>query len=325
MAEPDVARSAAPAVPLTRRASLNVAAFGLDFGVKTAVGLLVTPLLVGRLGTTLFGAWEMLDRLAGYVATVGGRPSEALRLLVANRPTIADPAAPRRAGGVAGAQVALAALSALCFWWLARTYVVWFGARRPARAETRSLASFAAWLAGGDLIAKLLLGSDVLILGTLLSPAAVTTYVLTAYAPRAAVAVHGSAVGAAMPGLAGLIGEGQYERAALARGDLMILTWLFATAVGTTILLWNRSFVALWVGAEHYGGAVGGLLIGWIAVQTAFIPAAAFIIDAALRAWLRVLIAAVTAVVTITLAVALAPALRIARLCLRALPRPLIP
>src|SRR2546426_686897 len=98
MAEPDVARSAAPAVPLTRRASLNVAAFGLDFGVKTAVGLVITPLLVGRLGTTLFGAWEMLDRLAGYVATVGGRPSEALRLLVANRQTIADPAAQRRGG-----------------------------------------------------------------------------------------------------------------------------------------------------------------------------------------------------------------------------------
>ena len=332
MAEPDVARSAAPAVPLTRRASLNVAAFGLDFGVKTAVGLVITPLLVGRLGTALFGTWEMLDRLAGYVASVGGRPSEALRLLVANRQTIADPAAQRRAvggaltaaavygglglAGVAGAQVALAALSALCFWWLARTYVVWFGASRPARAETRSLASLAAWLAGGDLIAKLLLGSDVLILGTLLSPAAVTTYVLTAYAPRPAVAVHGSAVGAAMPGLAGLIGERQYGRAALARGDLMILTWLFATAVGTTILLWNRSFVALWVGAEHYGGAVVDLLIVCIAFQTAFIRADAFIIDAALRSWLRVLIAAVAAVVTITLAVVLTRALGIAGLCL---------
>src|SRR5439155_26937897 len=175
--------------------------------------------------------------------------------------------------GVAGAQVALAAVSALCFWWLARTYVAWFGVSRPARAETRSLASLAAWLAGGDLIAKLLLGSDVLILGTLLSPAAVTTYVLTAYAPRAAVAVHGSAVGAAMPGLAGLIGAGQYGRAALARGDLMVLTWLFATAVGTTILLWNRSFVALWVGREHYGGAVVDLLIVCIAFQTAFVRA----------------------------------------------------
>jgi len=119
-----------------------------------------------------------------------------------------------------------------------------------------------------------------------------------------------------MPGLAGLIGAGQYGRAALARGDLMVLTWLFATAVGTTILLWNRSFVALWVGREHYGGAVVDLLIVCIAFQTAFIRADAFIIDAALRSWLRVLIAAVAAVVTITLAVALTRALGIAGLCL---------
>src|SRR5438094_2867626 len=172
--------------------------------------------------------------------------------------------------GVAGAQVALAAVSALCFWWLARTYVAWFGVSRPARAETRSLARLAAWLAGGDLIAKLLLGSDVLILGTLLSPAAVTTYVLTAYAPRAAVAVHGSAVGAAMPGLAGLIGAGQYGRAALARGDLMVLTWLFATAVGTTILLWNRSFVALCAAGLALGERM--LAPNWL-VWAAAVPA----------------------------------------------------
>src|SRR3989442_15201101 len=98
-----------------------------------------------------------------------------------------------------------------------------------------------------------------------------------------------------MPGLAGLIGEGQYERAALARGDLMILTWLFATAVGTTILLWNRSFVALWVGAEHYGGALGDLLIRCIPFQTAFIPADAFLIDPAFRSWPRGLIPPVAA------------------------------
>src|SRR5439155_47779 len=80
--------------------------------------------------------------------------------------------------------------------------------------------------------------------------------------------------------------------------------------------LWNRSFVALWVGREHYGGAVVDLLIVCIAFQTAFIRADAFIIDAALRSWLRVLIAAVAAVVTITLAVALTRALGIAGLCL---------
>ncbi|PYO79107.1 MAG: hypothetical protein DMD67_03560 [Gemmatimonadetes bacterium] len=326
----------APALPLTRRASLNVVAFALDFGVKTAVGLVVTPLLVERLGAALFGVWEILGRLAGYVAALGGRPADALRLVVANRQagdssqrratgsalvvwllflplaTAASAAfawyAPTLTGapdewrtavrvsagvlfagglvgallsvpesvlygmnlgykrmelqaglnlagglltagavyaglglmGVSGAQVILAALSGLCFWILAKRYVGWFGAARPSRAEVKTQLGLSAWLAGGDLIAKLLLASDVLILGILVSPTIVTTYVLTGYAGRAAAAIHTSAVGAAMPGLGGLIGDRQYERATLVRRELLALTWLFTTAVGVTILRHRR-------------------------------------------------------------------------------------
>src|SRR3989449_6442211 len=100
MAEPLVAATPAPPVPLTRRASLNGIAFALDLGVKTGVGLVLTPLLVDRLGAGLFGVWEMLGRLGGYLAAIGGRPAEALRLVVANRQ--AAPAADhRRALGAA--------------------------------------------------------------------------------------------------------------------------------------------------------------------------------------------------------------------------------
>src|SRR2546421_176397 len=94
MAEPLVAAAPAPPVPLARRASLNGIAFALDLGVKTGVGLVLTPLLVDRLGAGLFGVWEMLGRLGGYLAAIGGRPAEALRLVVANRQ--AAPAANHR-------------------------------------------------------------------------------------------------------------------------------------------------------------------------------------------------------------------------------------
>ena len=406
--------SPAPALPLTRRASLNVVAFGLDFGVKTVIGLVVTPLLVERLGAALFGVWEILGRLAGYVAVAGGEPAEALRLVVANRQTAADQATQRRsmggalivwlgflplavlasallawyaptlsgagpewqasirvaaallfgggilgalsalpeaalhgmnlgykrmelqaalhvvsglltagavyAGlglvGLGGAQIIAAALGGLCFWALARGYVGWFGAVRPTRPEVGKMVNLSAWLSGGDLIAKLLLASDVLILGMMLSPAVVTTYVLTSFAPRAAVAIHGSAVGAAMPGLGGLIGEGQHARASLVRRELLVLTWLFVTTVGATILLWNRSFVALWVGADHHAGTAVELLIVLIAVQTAFIRSDAYIIDAALQSWLRVVISTGAVVVTIAFAIVFTRAWGLPGLCL---------
>src|SRR5438552_3711850 len=301
MAEPLVAATPAPPVPLTRRASLNGIAFALDLGVKTGVGLVLTPLLVDRLGAGLFGVWEMLGRLAGYLAAIGGRPAEALRLVVANRP--AAPAADhRRALG-----------PALVVWFIFPPPAV---VARPARADTRHLLRLSGWLSGGDLISKLLLASDVLILGAVVSPTAVTTYVLTAYAPRAAVTIHGNAMGAAMPGLGGLLGEHQYGRAQLVRRELLALTWLFATAVGTTILLWNRSFLALWVSSNHYAGSDVDLLIVLIAVQTAFIRSDAYIIDAALQSWLRVVISAAAAVLTVSLAIPLTRAFGLTGLCL---------
>jgi O-antigen/teichoic acid export membrane protein len=122
-------------------------------------------------------------------------------------------------------------------------------------------------------------------------------------------------VSAAMPGLGGLIGERQFERARLVRSELMALTWLFATAVGTTLLLWNRSFVSLWVGSASYAGRGVELLIVLIAVQTTFIRADAYIIDAALQSWLRVVISAAAAAVTVTLAVVLTRAFGLVGLC----------
>src|SRR2546423_12788439 len=87
-----------------------------------------------------------------------------------------------------------------------------------------------------------------------------------------------------MPGLGGLIGRGDQERARAVRRELLTLTWLFATTVGVTILCWNRSFLGLWVGQQHYGGPGLDLLIILTAGQTRFFPPPADFIAAAPRA-----------------------------------------
>src|SRR6266851_5740536 len=86
---------------LTRRASLNVVASLLDWGAKVAVGFFVTPVLVGGLGQSLFGVWEMLMRLVGYMYVVDGRPTETLKLIIANQQAVKDPAIQRRHVGSA--------------------------------------------------------------------------------------------------------------------------------------------------------------------------------------------------------------------------------
>src|SRR2546430_16358770 len=182
--------------------------------------------------------------------------------------------------GLGGAQVGVATVTGVLFWVLAQRYVRWFGVARPGRADVMPLLSMSAWLTVGEAVAKLLLACDVIILGWVVSPALVTTYVLTGYAPRTAVGIHVFPAGAAMPGLGGLIGRGEQHRAAAVRHELLTLTWLFATTVGVTVLCWNRSFLGLWVGQQHYGGPWLDLLIVLAAVQTGFLPTPADRIDA---------------------------------------------
>jgi len=404
----------AVAPTLTGRASLNAVQSLLDYAARLGVGLVVTPLLVSRLGRELFGVWEMLNRLIGYMSAADGRPTEALRLVIATKQAAVDPLEHRRAVGsalvvwllfspllaglgavlvwvspvvtkvppalyttvrlasaallvslllgglasvpesvlrgmnlgykrmgfqaglnviggvltagaiyaglglvgVAGAQLVLMGITGVCFWILVKHYVASFGVARPSAQDVRALLGMSAWIAIGEVVAKVALASDVIILGMVVSPALVTTYVLTGYAGRIALGLHVFTTGAAMPGLGGVIGRGEYEWAARLRHEIMNLTWLFVTAVGATILLWNRSFLALWVGPENYAGFWANLLIVIATAQTALVRTDAYVLDATLQPRLRVGVAAIAGVAIVGASIALTPSLGIVGVCL---------
>ncbi|SRR4051812_42909474 len=411
---PEMATPAKPAAPaLTRRASLTAVASLLDYFVKAAVSLVVTPILVSGLGRTMYGIWEMLGRIVGYMTATDGRPTEALRLLISQQQEADDQTKRRSVGaammvwlimlplvavvggilawftpqithapvdqygsvriacafliasflftglasipesvlrgmnlgykrmgfqaslsivagalaalavhegwglpGVGVSQIARAVIIGICYWILVRKYVSWFSVARPTRAAVKSLLSMSVWLSFGELVAKLLLASDVLILGWIISPAAVTTYVLTGYAARTGLGIFVFTAGSAMPGFGGVLGQGQIDRAVKLRRELLTMTWLFVTVVSATILAWNRSFLSLWVGSRNYAGPWVELLIVLVAAQTKFIRMDSYIIDAALRPRGRVMVGVITAVATLALGIVLTRAFGILGLSL---------
>jgi O-antigen/teichoic acid export membrane protein len=206
--------------------------------------------------------------------------------------------------GVAVASVALTAITGLCFLLLVRRQVPWFGADRPRVSEVTALLQMSLWIAVGDAVAKLLLASDVIVLGMVLSPSVVTTYVLTGYAALLSVNLHSLAADAAIPGLAGIIGGRDYSRAGQLRRELLAVSVLFVGSAGSAILAWNRSFIHLWVGGENYAGLWVNLLLVLIAAQTAFIRCDAYLIDAALQPGRRVRVSAAAAVAALALSIA---------------------
>lgn len=406
-----ITSTAAPA--LTSRASLTAAALLFDYVVRLAVGVLLTPVVVSHLGRSLFGVWEMLMRLVGYMTLADGRPMDALRLVLASQQGVADDrakqralataiyvwggflpiaviagaalvwAAPqmahampgeagtirvaaavlvgnflllalvalpeaalfgtnqgyrrigiaaavnligagltvvllRRGGGLVGlasVQIVVTLLTAAVYLGVARRHIAWFALARPQRQEVIAFARFSGWSLAGDSLAKLMLASDVLLLGVLTSAAMVTSYVLTSYAAQAVVGVLTLVLGAAVPGLADVIGRREFARAERLRAELLALAWLAATVVGTLVLLWNRAFIAMWVGADHYAGAAVNALLVVIMLQTVLIRTETSFINAALRPRERVQITSVAALLSCGLAIVLIPSFGIAGLC----------
>ena len=382
---------------LTKKAYLNAAAAALDYAAQFIVVFVVTPLMVTGLGDYFYGVWQILNRLVGYISPAGGRPTQALKWILANRQASTDYELKRRyvgsalavwvlflpllgvlggilawfapfwlhtpselfwqvrattvllfmnlaAGdvaelpravlqgenqgykrmglstllvfvgggltwlalilgmgitGVAAAALASTLLTGLLFVIVARSHTPWLGVARPSSEITRQFLGLSVWFVAWNLIMKLMTASDVVVLGLLHSIESVTSYTLTKYVPETVVAVVATIVFGIIPGLGRSIGAGDRQRTAQVRGEIMALTWLALAGMGSAILLWNRAFLGLWVGADRYAGAIPGLLVVIVACQFVLIRNDASIIDLTLDLRHKVLMGALSATLAI--------------------------
>ena len=204
--------------------------------------------------------------------------------------------------GVATAAVAFTLVTGLFFLWVVKTYTPWFGVTRPRRADTRQLLGLSWWFMGWNLVTNLLLASDVVVLGLLNSVASVTTYSLTKYVPETLIGVIVIIIFGIVPGLGSIIGTGDNERAVRLRDEINSFIWLVATTLGASILIWNRVFITLWVGAEHYSGSLPNLLIVVAAIQLVFIRSDGNIIDLTLHLRQKVLLGFLAVIMSVVAA-----------------------
>jgi O-antigen/teichoic acid export membrane protein len=218
--------------------------------------------------------------------------------------------------GLSAAQIIFTGLTGLLFWVVVKKCVPWFGIARPSRIEVRSFLRISNWWFVWSWITKLMVASDVVILGVVGSAQLVTTYVLTSYAGLSLLSLVTITIGAVTPGLGGVIGQKNYEKAIKLCDELAVTSWLFVTAAGSTILLWNRSFISLWVGPKHYAGFWPNLLIVLVMAQLVFIRNNTYVIDLTLKLRRKVVVGTVSLAVSIGLSAILIPTFGITGLCL---------
>jgi O-antigen/teichoic acid export membrane protein len=185
--------------------------------------------------------------------------------------------------GVGVSMVFQTTISGLFFLWVVHDFAPWYGAAKPRRIEMSEMLGRSWWFLLWNLVTSLLLVSDVVVLGLFGSVSSVTNYTLTKYVPEMLITIIANIVFAITPGLGGIIGSGDIGRAVRLRSEIMTIIWLVVTAAGSTMLLWNRAFLNLWVGASHYTGPIAQLFIIVSVMQLIFIRSDANIIDLTLR------------------------------------------
>jgi O-antigen/teichoic acid export membrane protein len=207
--------------------------------------------------------------------------------------------------GVAAATLATSLLTGAIFLQVVRAYVPWFGVAKPSFETVRRFLGLSSWFLVWNLVMKLIMASDVVILGIFDSAEMVTTYTLTKYVPETIISFVAISVFGIIPGLGGIVGSRDFQRATRVRGEIMIFTWLLVTVLGTTILMWNNTFVHLWVGTGYYAGMLPTLLMILMIIQLVLIRNDAVIIDLTLDLRHKVLIGLLSATLSLGIAWAL--------------------
>jgi len=149
--------------------------------------------------------------------------------------------------------------------------------------------------------------SDKVLLGYLASPVLVAKYVITNYMADMIKSLIMYVISGTLPGLSKLYGTGDLEKLRNIKSLIYTITWIFCIGIGSIGLLFNQSFVHLWVGGDKYAGQLPNLLLIVIVIQYMLLFNDSELIDITLNIRKKVMIGAISAVSSITLIVLLVP------------------
>lgn len=180
-----------------------------------------------------------------------------------------------------------------------KKYIPWLGIKKPSKEMVKRFFSLSWWYLSSEIISNISFSVDVVLIGLFSSVILVPAYTLTKYIPETVITIIAILVVGIIPGLGGIIGQGDLQKASEIRAEIFSLTWLVATVIGTTVLIWNRIFLSLWVGSSRYAGTIPNLLIIIIVTQFVFIRTDGNIIDLTLRIQRKVFFGVISAIVTI--------------------------
>lgn len=174
-------------------------------------------------------------------------------------------------------------LNAVSVLWIANKTVLWFGFEKPEIDKVRKFFEFSIWILLWSFVAKLLLSSELLLIGYLVGAGTVTNYIFGTYIVQLGLAMSLLTGSAITPGLGKLLGSNDTLRSLQSVLIFREIILAMSIVICSFILVFNQSFVTLWVGEKYYMGNAVNALVSLSFFQLALIRCESQIQDLSLR------------------------------------------
>jgi|SRR5690606_30884729 len=194
--------------------------------------------------------------------------------------------------------------------------VPWFGLSKFSFKQSKMFFKTSGWFMAWSGIQMILTNSDKVLLGALASPIFVAQYVITTYLPNTIKDIVTQIIGNTLPGMGKLYGNKEFDKLLSVKRQVFVITWLFCCTIGCIGLIFNHSFVSLWIGEDQYAGQFVNLLLILITIQYMFTYNDGILINISLNVKKKVYYGAVAALITILLSILLIEKMGIIGLCI---------
>jgi O-antigen/teichoic acid export membrane protein len=218
--------------------------------------------------------------------------------------------------GLSIVQILITVITGFTFYYIVKKNVGWLGFGKTNFKKVVSFSKLTGWNMANTTTITLLTQSDKVLLGFIASPILVSSYSLTLFLPLAVQGVIFNIIIGAVPGIGKLLGLNEYSKIHKAWSNMNDLIFLLTAAAGVTIILFNNSFLRIWVGEGHFAGNITNALIMLMIIQDLFVRHDGYIITATLDLKKKVYLTIISIIIFTVLAFILIKSLGIAGLCL---------
>lgn len=205
--------------------------------------------------------------------------------------------------GLAFVVLLVTMLNAIFVFFICRRSIPWLGVQKPSKDQVKDFFGFSFWVFIWAFVQKLILSTEILLIGFLINPETVSNFVFTTYIVQLAISISLITGSSITPSLGKVIGTKEFDKAREITRTLREIIMFVAAFFGAIILFLNKDFVTLWMGEKYFIGEYSNLLIVLSMVHLVILRLESQIQDLSLKIKSKVIYGGVFAILSFLLAV----------------------